>query len=219
MRIAKSRKRFVLGLTGGIGSGKSTVLSMFKKKGAFTLDADAIVHQLLSKNKDVLASIKRVFGSDVFSHGHELDRRALADQVFRSSNKRKKLERMLHPRVREKIFSELRCRTSRVAVVDVPLLYESGWHKQFDRVIVVTTGLRRRLKRLRNRGFATADVDRRIKTQWPLEKKVRLADFVVDNNGPRAQTKKQVDQIWEKLPIVMDGGMVWTHKNKKQPGN
>jgi dephospho-CoA kinase len=198
MRSGKNRKGCVIGLTGGIGSGKSTVLALFKKKGAFTLDSDAIVHRL-QKQKTVLNAIKREFGSGVFAAGGELDRKKLAAVVFSSPARKKKLERMIHPLVRKEIYGRLKRRKGNVTVVDVPLLYESGWKNEFDRVIVVNAALKNRVRRLKQKGFDAADIRRRIKAQWSLAKKARLADFVVDNNGPLARTKKQIDPIWNQI--------------------
>lgn len=199
MRIEKNNRRSWVGLTGGMGSGKSTVLAMFKRKGAFTLDSDAIVHQLLAKDQKVLGVIRKKMGASVFLGGRNLEKRALAKVVFSSIAKKRMLEKILHPLVRRKILKELERNRRPVAVVDVPLLYESGWQKYFGKVIVVNAGMAHRLRRLENKGFEPSDVKRRIKAQWPLRKKIRLADFVVNNNGPKAQTKKQIDQIWKKL--------------------
>jgi len=185
----------VIGLTGGLGSGKSTVLQMLRRKGAFTLDADKIVHGLLKKSA-VQVKIKRAFGKDVFK-GRSLDRRKMADVVFRSDAKRKTLEKILHPLVRQQMARALSKKRSTVAVCDIPLLFEKGWGKKFDKVVVVFASMPQRRRRLLRRGFSDADIKARMKAQWPLKKKVSRADFVVMNDGTKKQTKHQVDEIWD----------------------
>ena len=87
-----------------------------------------------------------------------------------------------------------------MAVLDIPLLYESGWQRRLDAVVVVNAGLKERLRRLHAKGFELSDIKRRMKAQWPLERKIRLADFVVNNNGSKSQLKNQIDRIWQQLP-------------------
>ncbi len=181
----------VYGLTGGIGSGKSTVLALLKKKGAFVQDADAIVRELLDKDRTVRAAVKRTFGT--------VERKELARRVFNSRRERKILERILHPRVRKRMWSALRKKKSGVAVFDIPLLYESKWEKKLDGVIVVNASLKTRLARLKKRGVSNAEARRRIKAQMSLAEKARRADFVIDNNESINKTKIQVNKIWKKL--------------------
>src|SRR4051812_43985916 len=116
MRSEKNNWRCVVGLTGGMGSGKSLVLELLRKKGAFTLDADAIVHRLLANDRRILNNIREKFGPGVFRHDGTLDRRALARAAFASAGQKKKLERIIHPRVRETIFNELKRNKGDVAV-------------------------------------------------------------------------------------------------------
>jgi dephospho-CoA kinase len=189
--------RAVIGLTGGLGSGKSTVLSLLRKKGAFTWDADAAVRRALSSGQ-VLAKIRRLFGDDVF-RGKKLDRRRLAQIVFSSLKDRRRLESVLHPRVRRECRLTLRRQKAEIAVCDVPLLYETGNRYGFKKVIVVDAPLGVRLKRLKGRGFSPAEAQARIKAQWPLSKKVKKADFVIRNGGSIQKTKAQVDRIWADL--------------------
>lgn len=195
----------IIGLTGGMGSGKSTALALFKRKGAFVLDADAIVRDLLDKDRAVARAVRRSFGADVFDAGGRIDRKKLAGKVFTAPDCRKKLEKILHPRVRSTIWSALAKKKGRVAVLDIPLLYESKWDKKMDRVVVVDATLERRLARLKKRGFSAAESRRRIAAQMSLAEKARRADFVIDNNGSVAQTKKQIDEIWTELTGGHDG--------------
>ena len=186
-----------MGLTGGLGSGKSTVLEMFRKKGAVVLDADAVVHEAYNKTA-VLGKIKKIFGPDVVK-GYRLDRKKLADIVFSSVGKRKKLEKILHPLVRKKMRAVLsRCR-AKVAICDVPLLFETGWDKKFKKIIVVDAPLMVRLRRLKKKGYSAEESSRRIAAQWPIAKKIKRADFVVNNASTIKNTKAQVDLIWENI--------------------
>ena len=129
---ASPRWDVVVGLTGGIGSGKSTVLQMFKKKGAFVLDADEIVNGLLAHNKKVLASIRKKFGADVFDGVGVLIRRKLGERVFVSPSDRFFLEKLLHPLVRSTMKDALRGKSGRVAICDIPLLFETKAERRCD---------------------------------------------------------------------------------------
>ena len=199
MPNAKNSRPGVVGLTGGMGSGKSTVLSLFKKKGALVLDADAIVKDLLGSNRMVIRSVRQKFGPGVFDKSGKVDRKALAHLVFPAPKRRKALERILHPMVRKKIWREVRKPRKTVAILDIPLLYESKWHKKLDAVIVVNATMDKRLARLKKRGFAPSEARKRIKIQMSLAEKARRADYVINNNGSIKQTKKQVDEIWKSL--------------------
>lgn len=198
MPSANSKRRLLIGLTGGFGSGKSTALGFFRKHGALTLDADAVVRELLESDRTLLKKIRGRFGKDVFDAKGRLDRKALAAKVFTNTAARKALERMIHPLVRKTIWTQVG-KSRKHAVLDIPLLYESGWQRKLDAVVVVNAGLATRVKRLRKRGFSPAEAKRRIKAQWPLQKKILMADYVVQNDGSKAATKKQIDTIWKKL--------------------
>lgn len=188
-----------MGLTGGFGTGKSTVLEMFRRKGARVMDADAIVHRLFARDARLCRAVIRKFGRGVAGLDAGIDRKALAARVFRSTADRRSLERIVHPRVREEILAGMAKTRRGVVIADIPLLFESGWSGRFDRVVVVRANSRNRVRRLAARGFSARDFQRRARAQWPLSKKVRLADHVVDNNGTRARTRKQIDEIWEKI--------------------
>lgn len=195
----RSGKAIRVGLTGGFGSGKSTVLLMFRRKGARVLDADAIVHDLFARDAGLRRSIARRFGAEAIGPDGQVDRAGLARRVFASEAERKALEKIVHPAVRRRIIGELRRWNKGVAVVDIPLLFETGWTKDFDRIVVVKASRSRRIRRLAARGFSARDFQRRARAQWPLARKSRLADFVVDNDGTKARTKQQIDEIWQRL--------------------
>ena len=202
----KERNKFVLGLTGGIGSGKSTVLEMLQKKGAATIDADAIVHGLYADDVTLRNAIRREFGDEVKTDDGLVNRKALADIVFASPRERKKLEELIHPRVRRKIKAELTQTQRPVIVVDIPLLYESRWENEFDAVLVVNANDETRLSRLVRRGLPRTEARKRIDAQMPLQIKLRKADFVINNDGPRIETEKHVDRLWQRILATPHGG-------------
>lgn len=190
--------KVVVGLTGGMGSGKSTVLKEFERKGAFGISSDQVVSGLL-KDKKLLEKIRARFGNIVFDEKQNLDRSKLAAVIFKSARNRKDLENLIHPMVLENINEALSNNKGTIAVCEVPLLFEKKWQKYFDFIVVVSANLETRLIRLKKRGFIRADALRRMKAQWPLARKIRLADFVVDNNQSLQQTRTQVNQIWKNL--------------------
>ncbi len=199
----KPHKTFI-GLTGGFGSGKSTVLAMLRRKAAGVVDSDAVVQSLLKSDRRVLSGIRRRFGNDVFDNTGRLDKKKVAARVFRSKKDRIYLEGLIHPLVRRAIWKKVNSVKTGVVVADIPLLYESGWDKKIDAVIVVAASKAKRISRLRDKGFSASDIRRRMKAQWPLERKMKRADFVINNNESKAQTKKQVNNLWKKI-ITQEG--------------
>lgn len=199
--LSKKNKELkcVLGLTGGIGSGKTTVLSMIKKMGVHVIDSDTIVHNELKNNQSLLKKIRKKFGPSVFERNGTLNRKSLGHVVFRSTKDRRYLEKLIHPLVRDRIQKDLKKNKSRLSVVDVPLLYESGWNHQFDAVIVVAASQKNRILRLKKRGLSLAEIKRRLAAQMPLEKKLKKADFVIDNNHSLKETKEQIQNLFHEL--------------------
>jgi dephospho-CoA kinase len=117
--------------------------------------------------------------------------------VFSSPKKRRALEAMIHPRVRARMDAALKKNKKPVAVCDIPLLFETGWGKRFSPVIVVTAPLRKRIARLKKKGFAVKDIKARLASQWPLEKKVKRADIVIRNSGSKNDVRRQVQKIYQ----------------------
>lgn len=185
-------------MTGGVGSGKSTVFRLLLEKGAFGLDADAIVRTLLER-ADIRRRIARHFGPQAFRDDGSIDKPALAHLIFSQPSARRALEGIIHPEVRKIIRRELRARSGTVAVCDIPLLFESGWAPFFDRVAVVTASRAARTRRLKRKGWRPSDIERRMKAQWPLARKAKKADFVINNDGTVGQTRKQVRELWRSI--------------------
>ena len=193
----------VIGITGSLGAGKSTVAAMFAERGAKVLNADKIARQLIAPKGACFQKVVGAFGKGILKAGR-INRQEVAQRVFKNTNQLRKLERIIHPVVRKVIKMKIRQYKKRgravVVVIDVPLLFESKLNNDVDLSIVVkarrNTQIIRATKQL---GITQADAARRIKAQMPLQKKIRLADMIIDNSGTLTSTKKQVNRIWEKL--------------------
>ena len=194
----------IVGVTGGIGSGKTTVAEMFRRIGAVVIDADEISHQLIYPGRPAWKKIVSTFGKAVLRRDYFIDRKVLAQKVFSDSRQLKKLSGIIHPLVykaiREKIARIKRPAPSAVVILDVPLLLESGGRKHADKLVVVAAPRDVQLKRACEKfGIGRFDALRRIKAQMPLKEKIKIADFVIDNGGSLISTEKQVRVIWKKL--------------------
>jgi dephospho-CoA kinase len=189
----------VLGLTGGIGSGKSLVTSMFKQLGAEVIDADQLAREVVEPGQPALGEIAAAFGADVLLPGGQLNRSKLAELIFSDDSARARLNAITHPRIRQRMVEEVRRRErdSGVLVLDIPLLYENARLDQVEAVIVVWVDPQTQLRRLVERdGLSPADARRRIAAQMSLDEKRRRADHVVDNSGSRDATRRQVEAIY-----------------------
>jgi dephospho-CoA kinase len=189
----------VLGLTGGIGSGKSMVAQMFSQLGAVVIDADKLAREVVEPGQPALEEIAATFGPQVLLPDGRLDRPKLGDIIFADPTQRAKLDGITHPRIRARMEEEIKARRSGpgVLIVDIPLLYENDRGRSVERVIVVWVDPQTQLQRLRERDGLTADAARqRIAAQMPLEAKRARADHVIDNSGNRADTQAQVEAIY-----------------------
>jgi len=192
----------LVGLTGGIGSGKSTVARMLEKRGAVVFDADVLARQAVAPGTPGFEKVVERFGPNVLAPGGGLDREALARIVFSDPAARRDLEGIVHPEVR-RMFAE-GCEeyrdSDRVVVFSAPLLVETGMHTAFDLLIVVSAPVATQIERLmRDRGMAERDVQARIDAQLPLEAKAEAADVLVDNEGTLEDLEAQVERVWRNL--------------------
>jgi dephospho-CoA kinase len=192
----------LVGLTGGIGSGKSTVARLLEKRGAVVFDADLLAREAVAPGTPGHAAVIERFGADVLAPGGELDREALASIVFADPSARRDLEQIVHPEVR-RLFaegSEAYRDTDRVVVFSAPLLVESGMHTAFEILVVVSASVATQIERLmRQRGMSEASIRARIDAQAPLEDKAAVADFIVDNEGSLDELESQVERLWNDL--------------------
>ena len=189
----------IIGLTGGIGSGKSTVSRQLAAHGLLVLDADAVAHELMARGQPVWHAVWEAFGWPVLSPAGSLNRERLARAVFGDRAARDRLNTLVHPAVRAAIRERTAAAAARgVARVvwDVPLLIESGLHREVDEVWVVYATVDQQVERVVRRAQCTqADARARVAAQWPLAGKVAYADRVLDNSGTPAALASQVEAI------------------------
>lgn len=193
---------FIAGLTGNFGMGKSYVLSVFKSLGAIVIDSDGIVDRLL-KDEKVINEIKNLVGNGVIGDDGLPDRKYIAEKIFSNNRLREQLEALLHPLVFKEIESFIdRIEDKdkeRLVIIEVPLLFEGGYRDRFSRVITVYTTQRTAIERLKDEGISRNEALRRLKVQMPINIKKKLADYLIDNNGPKQRTRKQVKMIYGSL--------------------
>ena len=194
----------LVGLTGGIASGKSLVGRVFRDLGAHLIDADRIVHCLLERNEQAWKEVLNYFGQDYLLPNQEIDRRKLGEIVFNDEEQRAWLNRCLHPKVFEAFLVSVRNLRNRppdtIIVLDAALLIETGYNNKMDRTVVVYANLEQQLERLTQRdSFSKEQSLARIRSQMPLNEKRGHADYVIDNTGTREQTERQARDIFCKL--------------------
>lgn len=186
----------VIGLTGGLGAGKSTVLGLLRARGASVMSADAVAREALDRNPVVRRAVARRWGKTVFDAAGRLDRARLADIVFRDARARAALEKILHPVVRRAFTARRRAHRRGWLVLEVPLLFEAGFEQRVDRTLVVWAPAPIVLKRLARSGrLSPADARRRLRAQMPPAEKRRRADWVLVNDGARARLRSAVDRL------------------------
>lgn len=192
-----------IGLTGGIACGKSTVAAMLAARGARVIDADRIARDVVEPGKPAFRRVVERFGQAVVGPDGALDRKALGRIVFADAEKRKELEAIVHPFILQEMECQARIAQSETSgmpvVLDVPLLFELGMKDWFEEVVLVYAPEHLQLERLMQRdGLDAEEARRRLAAQWPIERKRRLADVVIDNSGSLADTERQVDAYWRK---------------------
>jgi dephospho-CoA kinase len=191
-----------IALTGGIATGKSYVLDQFRRRGVPALDADDLAHGVTAAGTEATAAIAGRFGAEILAADGSVDRGKLGPIVFADPSARRELEAIVHPAVQRAIAAGIRgfeLLGDRLAIVDVPLLYETGGEKQFDRVIVTACAPEVQIARLLARGLSDEAARQRLAAQWPTDKKTAHADFVVKTDGTFEETNLQVDEIYRAL--------------------
>jgi dephospho-CoA kinase len=195
---APARRFLLVGLTGGIATGKSTVSETLRSLGCVVIDADQLAREVVAPGEAALAAVAREFG-DVLTPQGALDRKKMAAIVFADPARRRRLEAILHPAIRERFVARLAELQAEgfdgIVIWDAPVMIESGGHTQMDRLIVVVTDATTQRARLLARDGDAADGERRIANQMPLADKAALAHYVIDNSGDRAATEARTRAV------------------------
>lgn len=198
-----SRRFLLVGLTGGIATGKSTVSDILRGLGDVIVDADLLAREVVAPGQPALAAIVREFGADVLNADGALDRKRLAGVAFADPERRRRLEAITHPAIRDAFAARLTDLEAQgfagLVFWDAAVLIESGGHKAMDRLVVVITDAPIQHARAVARDGDRADVERRIANQMPLSEKVKLADYVIDNSGDRAATEARTREVHRAL--------------------
>jgi dephospho-CoA kinase len=190
----------VLGLTGGIGMGKTTVASLLDEVGLPIIDTDVLAREVVEPGQPALAEIRAAFGPTVIDPSGRLRRKELAQIVFEDPARREQLESILHPRIRENWLAQVdrwRAEGYSASTVVIPLLFETGARPLFDFVICVACSTESQRERLSARGWTMNEIDRRIASQWRVEEKIGLADYVVWTEGDLDSDRRQIERILE----------------------
>jgi dephospho-CoA kinase len=189
-----------LGLSGGIGSGKSTVAKILSNLGAVVIDADVIAREVLEPNQAGYQKAIEVFGESILDSDLRIDRKRLAELVFQNSDELAKLEAIVHPAVIARV-AQIRhsLPESTVVVYDTPLLFEKNLQGQFDKVLIVVTDSEHRKARLIERGLEITDIEARIANQATDAQRRTVADFVIENNGSLEQLQDEVTKVWQQI--------------------
>lgn len=192
----------LLGLTGGVGMGKSTAAEFLRARGVRVVDTDEIARELVRPGQPALAEIQIQFGKKITAPNGELNRAELARIVFADAAARKKLEEILHPKIRERWLAQIgiwRKENCPLTVVVIPLLFETQAESQFDKIICVACSAANRQKRLSERGWTPEQIQQRIAAQMPVDQKIARADFVIWTDGNLDAHARQLEQILSRL--------------------
>jgi dephospho-CoA kinase len=194
----------LVGLTGGVATGKSTVAKMFERCGAHIIDADVLAHRAVEPDRPAWRAIVKAFGKQILNADRTLNRAALGRIVFRNRAKLRRLERIIHPHVaemQEQLAKAIQRRHPRAVILyEVPLLFEAGVDRRVDRIVVVTADRETQVARLKTRnGFTRAEALRRSRSQMPIGRKAAAADYLLDGTIPRSRLLTQVRRLYREL--------------------
>ena len=196
----------VVGLTGGIGSGKSTVAELFARLGALVVDADQLARMAIERGTDGFAEVLLRFGDDIILNG-DIDRKKLAEIVFSDENARKELEAIIHPRV-QALFAEAAADLSHedILIYEIPLLVETGAAEKFDFIITVEAEIELRKERLLKKGLYISQIEKRIASQATETARAAVADAIIRNDGDEDSLLRQVENLWESVLVPQSLG-------------
>ncbi len=193
----------IVALTGGIGSGKSTVGELFQQLGAVVVDSDQLAREVVERGSLGFEQIVTLFGDEILKNG-EINRSMLAEIIFKDPAKRKELEQITHPLIR-KAFSDIVSKSGDQAIVinQIPLLVESKYEYNFDHVITVSTSEDKRIERLLAKGYTREQIQNRMKSQASDLEREKIADSIIKNNEGETELLAQVEKIWEQLQFKL----------------
>ena len=194
----------IIGITGSIGSGKTTVANIFGKHGFKIINADEIAHNLIQKNSASYKKLRNFFGDGILDRNKSIDKKKLGDIAFSDKIKLKKLNSIMHPTIIKQINSQknsLKENFFENIIIDAPLLLETGAKKLVDKVVVVKTGRENIIKMLKKR-YSIEKIENILNSQMPVEEKIRYADFVIENDKDLNHLKEEVEKILTKLGLV-----------------
>lgn len=193
----------IVGLTGSVGTGKSTVARFFKELGAYVIDWDELAREVVHPRLRAWKEIVEYFGKDFLNEDLTINRQKLAEVVFSDKEKVAKLNEIVHPEVfkeDERITNEIKSLDPHALIIkDIPLLFELTRPIYVDKIVVVSASEQTQLRRLEEKGMRRQDAQSRIKSQLPLEEKIKSADFVINNDGTLEETRKQVEELYSLL--------------------
>jgi dephospho-CoA kinase len=189
----------VIGLTGGIGCGKSLAAQYFAELGALVIDADQLARAAIERGSQGFEEVISFFGDSILNNG-DIDRRALGELIFKDPEAKKKLESIIHPFVRHQFEEAVASlKSDENLVYEIPLLVETGAQDRFDLVVTVESELENRIARLRQRGMHISEIEGRIASQATREQRVAVADYLIENDGTEDELLRQVENIWDSL--------------------
>ena len=189
----------VIGLTGGIGSGKSLAAEYFADLGALVIDADQLARSAIERGSTGFDEVVTVFGDSILKNG-DIDRRALGELVFKDPELKSKLENIIHPWVRNEFEEAVTSlKGDEVLVYEIPLMFETNAQDRFDVVITVEAAMDNRISRLRAKGLHISEIESRIAAQATREQRESIADFLIENDGSEDDLLRKVENIWDEL--------------------
>jgi dephospho-CoA kinase len=189
----------VIGLTGGIGSGKSLAAQYFAELGAFVIDADQLSREAIERGSKGFDEVVSIFGDSILLNG-QINRKALAQAIFKDSNLKSKLEGIIHPFVKKKFeLAVSTLKENEILVYEIPLLVETNSQDRFDLVVTVESEHENRVERLRLRGMQISEIQARMSSQASRQERTDVADFLIENNGSEDELLRQVENIWDSI--------------------
>jgi dephospho-CoA kinase len=211
----------IVGLTGGVASGKTAVSQILREEGAYLIDLDQIARELVQPFKPAWDELKRVFGKEILNEDGSIHRKRLATKVYSDPKERDRLNRILHPRIKAEMVQKVKEIGQKdpdaIVVIDAALIVETGDYQEMDQLIVVTSTEEQQIERLRDRNGTTPEEARRIiSSQVDLERKLKLADFVIRNEGSFEETRRRVEEVFNELKriaLTKDQGL---HRKDKE---